>query len=121
MGKVRARVDIEMAKTKRKPTFTDDMNAKLSELKGKVGQFRYGEIEINTQKAIVADKIFDTNGQFALDYLEAEIKLTKPPENPPSVQPEAEEEEEEEGEEQAGVAELDGDADVDMGRMVGED
>ena len=33
----------------------------------------------------------------------------------------AEEEEEEEGEEQAGVAELDGDADVDMGRMVSED
>ena len=106
-------MQIELAKTKRKnpPILTDDMQAKLSELKGKVGVYHYGEIELNTGKAIIADKIFNTNGQFALDYLEAEIALTKPPEKP-ATQPESKDEDEEgEGEE---VAELEGEVDADL-------
>ena len=103
-------MQIELAKTKRKdpPPLTDDMQAKLSELKGKTGLYRHGVIELNTGKAIIADKIFNTNGQFALDYLEAEIALTKPPEKPVAQSEAKDDDEEGEGEE---VAEVEGDAD----------
>ena len=84
------------------------MQAKLSELKGKTGLYRHGVIELNTGKAIIADKIFNTNGQFALDYLEAEIALTKPPEKPVAQSEAKDDDEEGEGEE---VAEVEGDAD----------
>ena len=63
---------------------------------------------LNTGKAIIADKIFNTNGQFALDYLEAEIALTKPPEKPVAQSEAKDDDEEGEGEE---VAEVEGDAD----------
>ena len=104
--------------TKNNPALSGDIDTALKELKTLMVSVkkphRFGDIELNTQKLILGDRLLKTDGKIVLDYINAERAKYMPSEDDEEEgdednEEEGEEEDEEEGEEEEEEEEEEGD------------
>ena len=95
--------------TRKNPAFSDDIATALNELKKLMVSVkmphRSNDIELNTQKLILGDRLLKTDGKIVLDYIDAERAKYMPSEEDEEQgveddEEEGKEEDEEEGEEE---------------------